>query len=100
MYVEGQLENVACVSAYFADVPTGMIMVSSGSRLLRYDFTDEVSVLPSLSTTPPALLVPSAPAATDAARAERRSAARSRHRVGVSPADAAVSRQPRHCSGW
>ena len=47
-----------------------MIMVLSGFRLFRYDFTDEVSELTLLSTTLPALLVPSAPAAEAAASAE------------------------------
>lgn len=46
-----------------------MTMVFAGSRLLRYDFTDEVSDLPLVRTTLPALPVPSAPAAAAAGRA-------------------------------
>lgn len=59
-----------CVRAYFAESPTVITMVSFGSMEFRYDLTDEVSLLPSFSTTVAVPVVPSEPAAEDAASAE------------------------------
>ena len=60
----------AFVTAYFAVLPMGMIIVSSGSSEFRYACTDDVSELPSLRTTVALPPLPSDPAAAEAASAE------------------------------